>query len=222
MLEIGAVGQVFLRLVILFVAALFVVRIMGNRTVGQLSPFDFVIMVGIGDIIVAGAMDRNPTLIAGAEGLLALLVLQQVIAYLALKNTTLRKWFEGIPITLVKDGKILKDNFNKTQFNFDDLRQELHKKGLDFTDLKDIQLARLESCGEFSLIRTPETEPLTKRDFENYIKSIYENPLSLTGEKWAKFESFMNDVDYLATYIKQLNQNLPSQSDNQVIKNINN
>ncbi|HML87319.1 MAG TPA: DUF421 domain-containing protein [Methylomusa anaerophila] len=221
-MEIGAVGQVFLRLVILFVAALFVVRIMGNRTVGQLSPFDFVIMVGIGDIIVAGAMDRNPTLIAGAEGLLALLVLQQVIAYLALKNTTLRKWFEGIPITLVKDGKILKDNFNKTQFNFDDLRQELHKKGLDFTDLKDIQLARLESCGEFSLIRTPETEPLTKRDFENYIKSIYENPLSLTGEKWAKFESFMNDVDYLATYIKQLNQNLPSQSDNQVIKNINN
>ncbi|WP_373657453.1 DUF421 domain-containing protein [Sporomusa acidovorans] len=183
---------------------------MGNRTVGQLSPFDFVIMVGIGDIIVAGTMDQNPTLETGIESLIVLLVLQQLIGYLALKNTTLRKWFEGTPVTLVQKGQLIKENFAKTHFNYDDLRQELHKKGLDMSDLTMIESARLESCGEFTMIRTPENEPLTKKDFESYIKSVYDNPLSLAGEKLTKFEQFMDNVQFLAENLRQqqgLNKN---------------
>ncbi len=203
MLDSGSMGQVFLRLMILCAVALIVVRLMGNRTVGQLSPYDFIIMVGIGDIIVAGTMDQNPSLVAGIEVLVALLLLQQLLGYLALKNKTLRKWFEGTPVTLIKDGRLLKENFAKTHFNYDDLRQELHKKGLDMSDLNMIETARLESCGEFTMVRTPETEPLTKKEFENYIKSIYDNPLSLAGEKWTKFEKFMDDVQFLAIHLRE-------------------
>lgn len=203
MFDSASLGQVFLRLLLLCTVALVVVRLMGNRTVGQLSPFDFVIMVGIGDIIVAGTMDQNPTVQAGIESLLILLALQQLIGYLALKNTSLRKWFEGTPVTLVQKGRVLKENFAKTHFNYDDLRQELHKKGLDMSDLPIIETARLESCGEFTMVLTPENEPLTKREFEHYITSIYDNPLSLAGEKWVKFESFMDDVQLLAAHLRQ-------------------
>jgi uncharacterized membrane protein YcaP (DUF421 family) len=201
--DTSLLSQVFLRLLILCVVALLVVRLMGNRTVGQLSPFDFVIMVGIGDIIVAGTMDQNPTLQAGIESLVILLVLQQLIGYLALKNKTLRKWFEGTPVTLIQNGRLLKENFAKTHFNYDDLRQELHKKGLDMSNLQLIENARLESCGEFTLVRTPENEPLTKNEFENYIKNLYDNPLSLAGEKWAKFETLMDDIQFLAAHLRQ-------------------
>lgn len=210
MFESSLLVQVLLRLLLLCTVALLVVRLMGNRTVGQLSPFDFVIMVGIGDIIVAGTMDQNPTLGAGIESLIALLVLQQLIGYLALKNTTLRKWFEGTPVTLVQKGQLIKENFAKTHFNYDDLRQELHKKGLDMSDLTMIESARLESCGEFTMVRTAENEPLTKKEFESYIKSVYDNPLSLAGEKWTKFEQFMDNVQFLAENLRQqqgLNKN---------------
>lgn len=183
---------------------------MGNRTVGQLSPFDFVIMVGIGDIIVAGTMDQNPTLQAGVESLVILLVLQQLIGYLALKSKTLRKWFEGTPVTLVQNGRLLKENFAKTHFNYDDLRQELHKKGLDMSNLNLIETARLESCGEFTMVRTPENEPLTKNEFENFIKNIYDNPLSLTGQKLVQFEKFMEDVQFLAAHLRQQQEITPS------------
>lgn len=203
MLDGGSIGHVILRLVILCTIAMIVVRMMGNRTVGQLSPFDFIIMVGIGDIIVAGTMDEHPTLEAGVVGLVLLLVLQQLMGYLALKNNTMRKWFEGTPVTLIKDGRILRDNLTKIHFNYDDLRQELHKQGLDFSDLNVIEVARLESCGEFTIVRTSECEPLTKKQFEDSVKSIYDNPLSLAGEKWTKFESFMDDVQLLATHLRQ-------------------
>ncbi|MBP2661560.1 MAG: hypothetical protein H6Q69_4592, partial [Firmicutes bacterium] len=116
MFETADVGQVLLHIVVLFTIALIVVRLMGNRTVGQLSPFDFVIMVGIGDIIVTASMDKTQTIFRGIEGLVALLALQQLIAYVSLKNLTLRKWVEGTPITLVQDGKILRENFIKNHF----------------------------------------------------------------------------------------------------------
>ena len=57
-------------------------------------------MVGIGDIIITASMDKGQTLFAGIEGLVALLVLQQLLSYLSLKNTTLRKWVEGTPVIL--------------------------------------------------------------------------------------------------------------------------
>jgi len=210
--QLENIGHVLLYIVILFTVALIVVRLMGSRTVGQLSPFDFIIMVGIGDIIVTASMDKGQTLFTGIEGLVALLVLQQLLSYLSLKNTTLRKWFEGTPVVLIQEGKIIRDNFAATNFNYDDLRQELHKQGMDMTDLSDIKLARLESCGAFSIIKRPELEPLTKRDFELYLKNIHTNPLSPLGQEWLKIEQYMSEVHYLVEYLKTQDASQPKNS----------
>lgn len=197
------VGRIFLEMVATFFAAVFVVRVMGNRAVGQMSPFDFVIMVGIGDVLANVAMDREQTIWHGLEALLALLVLQQVVAYLALKNTTLRKWFEGTPVTLIENGRILKDNLVKTQFNFDDLRQELHKQGMDFANLQDIKLARIESCGDFSLVRQPQAEPLTRDDLTNFFTDMYHNPLSPLGRQVVRLDKVLQDLEQVLPYLRQ-------------------
>ena len=200
------VGQIIIRMTIIFAVALIVVRMMGNRAVGQLSPFDFVLMVGIGDIVGNVALGGNEAILPGAEGLVAILLLQQSLSWLALKNVTLRKWFEGAPITLIENGKILTQNFIKHKVNYDDLRQELHKTGMDITSIRDIHAARLESCGDFSIILTPEAEPLTRHDFENYIASIYSNPLSPLGKEIATFNKFMEDMHIIAAHLKKQNE----------------
>ncbi len=213
-------GQVLFQITVLFFIALIVVRLMGNRTVGQLSPFDFVIMVGIGDIIVSAAMDPNQSIFRGLEGLLALLILQQGIGYLSLKSPLLRKWFEGTPVTLIQDGEIIKENFKKTQFNFDDLRQELHRQGLDMTDLQDIQIARLESCGTFTVIKKPDKEPLTRKDMEQYLSSMYQNPLSPLGQQWIRLERLTEDLHFIVTQNQKdrgnkeaIEQTMPSENE---------
>ncbi|KYZ77653.1 hypothetical protein AXX12_18140 [Anaerosporomusa subterranea] len=203
MFEYNNAGLIILRLALIFTAALIVVRKMGNRTVGQLSPFDFVLLVGIGDIVVTIALETDRSLLPGIETLVGLLLLQQILGWLALKSTTLRKWVEGVPIELIEDGRLLKDNFVKTHFNYDDLRQELHKQGMDLSNLKDIKLARLESCGEFTVVRTWETEPLTRGDFEAYLNSSTDNPLSPQGRRWARIEQALEDVHFIAETLKQ-------------------
>lgn len=199
----NGVGRILIEIVGIFIAALIVVRIMGNRTVGQFSPFDFVLMVGIGDIVGNVALDRDVNLLGGMEGLLGLLLLQQILARLSLKSTVLRKWFEGTPVVVVQDGKVLRENLAKTQFNLDDLRQELHKKGLDFSNLQDVKIARLESCGEFSVIKVSDMEPITRRDLDNFFQKLSENPLSPAGASLAKLEQLAADVRVLAEYVRE-------------------
>lgn len=201
-MESGNVGHVLLEMGIIFVAALVVVRLMGNRTVGQFSPFDFVLMVGIGDIVGNVALDRQTNIFTGAEALIGLLILQKLLSWSSLKSRVLRKWFEGTPVELIENGQIIKENLTKTQFNLDDLRQEMHKQGLAFTDLPNIKLARLESSGDFSIIMVDEMEPLTRRDLKNFITSLSENPLSPQGTGWAKLDQLAADVRVLAEYIK--------------------
>ena len=203
------IWTVLARFLLVGLGALTVVRLMGNRSVGQLSPFDFVIMVGVGDLIISGAMDQKPTVFYCLTVLFVLLALQQLMGYLSLKSLFFRRWLEGAPVLLIQDGQLLKDNMRKTHFNYDDLRQELHKQGLDMTDLKNIRLARLESCGTFSVILEPQAAPLAKCDLEEFFKNIYDNPLSLPGEKWAKIEKMMTDLDYVANYLKGEAQKKP-------------
>jgi uncharacterized membrane protein YcaP (DUF421 family) len=214
------VWHVFLRFMIVCVGALLVVRLMGSRTVGQLSPFDLIIMIGIGDIIIAGAMDQRPTVAHCLLVLFVLLILQQLMGYASLKSAFFRKVFEGLPIVLIEKGKPVDENLVRTQLNYDDLRQELHKQGMDMTDIKDIEIARLESCGYFSVIMQKDANPLTKRDFDDYLKNIYDNPLSFGGEKWTKIEKLMNDVEYLANYLKEHSKPPPALPDNTFDPNI--
>lgn len=202
-MELGGVGQILLRMVAIFMIALVVVRLMGNRTVGQFSPFDFVLMVGIGDIVGNVALDRNYSLLVGVEALAGLFILQQVLSWSSLKSVKLRKWFEGAPVVLIDNGRIVSENLVRTQFNLDDLRQELHKQGLDFTNLQDIKLARLESSGDFSVIKTQDMEPLTRRDFNQFIRSMTENPLSPSGMTAARMEQLFTDVKLMAEYVNK-------------------
>lgn len=196
--DLTVAASTFGLILLLCMMALVVIRLMGNRTVGQLSPFDFVIMVGIGDIIVTTVMDKNQSLSAGAGGLLALLALQQLLSYLSLKSTLLRRWFEGVPVVLIRNGKILEENFRKTRFNYDDLRQELHKLGMDMSEVKDIKLARLESCGVVTIIKSQDLEPVSKRDVETYLRSLEENPLSPMGKEWTELKRMVREVHAIA------------------------
>ncbi len=200
--------QVFKLLVFLCGVSLFVVRIMGNRTVGQFSPFDFIMLVGIGDIMVSTAMDKTITLASGFGGMAALLLLQQVFSFLSLKSKLIRKWVEGTPIVLIQDGKILTENLRKARVNYDDLRQELHLQGLEMSNVADIKLARLESSGDFSIVKISEKEPITREDLFRLCEEAEHDPLSIVGEQMTRIRRMAKQVDEIQKSIQNIERDI--------------
>lgn len=146
----------------MYFLALIMIRLLGKRALGELGPFDFVVMTGVGDTVISVALDRSIPYYEGIVVLATLALLEYFIGYLGLKNGRLSNLISGVPVVLIKNGKINKKNLAREKFNIDDLMQELRKKGV--RDIKDVEKGILESCGGFSVILKEEKEPPSRDD----------------------------------------------------------
>lgn len=151
-----------LRAVGMYFLALLMIRVLGKRALGELGPFDFVVMTGVGHMVVSIALDKSIPFYEGIVILATLAVLEFLVGFVSLKNQGLSNLITGKPVVLIENGKIIKKNLAREKFNVDDLLQELRKRGI--RDLTDVEKGILESCGGFSVILRQEEEALTRKD----------------------------------------------------------
>ncbi len=151
-----------LKAAIMYFMALIMIRFLGKRALGELGPFDFVVMTGVGHTVVSVALDKSIPFWEGMVILATLAGLEYLMGFIALKNQTLANVITGKPVILISEGKIIKENLRKEKFNVDDLMQELRKQGI--RDLDEVDKGILESCGGFSVLLREEDEPVSRRD----------------------------------------------------------
>jgi len=146
----------------MYFMALIMIRLLGKRALGELGPFDFVVMTGVGHTVVSVALDRSIPFYEGIIILATLAVLEYAMGYASLKNQRLSDLIVGRPVVLIDNGRIIKENLRKEKFNVDDLLQELRKQGV--RDIDEVDKGILEACGGFSVIMKEGDEPITRRD----------------------------------------------------------
>ncbi|PKM76066.1 MAG: hypothetical protein CVU90_14425 [Firmicutes bacterium HGW-Firmicutes-15] len=151
-----------LRVAGMYFLALIMIRFLGKRALGELGPFDFVVMTGVGDTVISVALDRSMPYYEGIVVLATLAILEYIMGYLGLKSGRLSNLITGVPVVLIDNGKIIRKNLAREKFNVDDLLQELRKKGV--RDIQDVDKGILESCGGFSVILKEEEEAVSRRD----------------------------------------------------------
>lgn len=154
--------EFIIRAVGMYFMAMVMVRVLGKRALGELGPFDFVVMVGVGHTVVAIALDKSIPVSEGIAVLLTFAALEYMVSFLALKNAKISSWISGKPKTLIENGCILRENLRREMFNVDDLMQELRKQGI--RDVNQVEKGILEACGGFSVILKEDDQPVTCRD----------------------------------------------------------
>ncbi|HQA07254.1 MAG TPA: DUF421 domain-containing protein [Syntrophomonadaceae bacterium] len=151
-----------IRAVVMYVMALVMIRLLGKRALGELGPFDFVVMTGVGHTVVSVALDRSIPYYEGIIILATLAGLEYMMSIMALKSQRLSNIIVGKPVVLIENGRIIRENLAREKCNVDDLMQELRKQGI--RDIDEVEKGILESCGGFSVILKEEDEPVTRRD----------------------------------------------------------
>jgi uncharacterized membrane protein YcaP (DUF421 family) len=149
-MEIMRALTVIYKTMIIYFIILLVIRIMGKREVGQLSPFDLVIAIMIGELAVFPIEERQITLLEGLLPIFLLGLLEILLAFVSLKSNTLRGFINGRPEILIRDGQIKYQALRRTKYNVNDLLQQLRKK--DIFDLANVELAILETSGDLSVL----------------------------------------------------------------------
>ncbi|HNX93201.1 MAG TPA: DUF421 domain-containing protein [Syntrophomonas sp.] len=151
-----------LRVAGMYFLAMIMIRILGKRALGELGPFDFVVMTGVGDTVISVALNKSMPLSDGIIVLATLAFLEYVIGYLSLKSGRLSNILTGKPVVLIENGKIIRKNLAREKFNVDDLLQELRKKGI--REIGEVERGILEACGGFSVILKEGDETVTRKD----------------------------------------------------------
>lgn len=132
----------------LLVALIF--RIMGKREVGQLGTFDLVVFILIAEL-VAMAIEHKDKFILHLLPVIILVILQILIAKLSLKSIKFRRFIDGKPVIIIKNGIINFKNMIDQRYTLDDLLLQLREK--DIRSIDEVDYAILEINGKLSVFK---------------------------------------------------------------------
>lgn len=164
-----------------YLVTIIMVKLMGKREIGQLSPMDFVVGVIIGSVAAAPMVDLELSLLPTLVPIILLGVLEIVAAQLVLKSLKFRLFLEDKPTVLIRNGKILMQNLTHVRMNLDDVKQELRAQGV--ANINEVAEGTLESDGTFSIIKKPEAQPLTPQNLQAASRQNVEQLLALHAQK---------------------------------------
>jgi len=150
------------RTVFVYFLVLLIIRMMGKREIGQLSPFDFVVAIIIAEL---AAIPMEATDVPVWHSILPLVILgllEVVMSYATLFSRTLRGIVCGHPQLIIKSGRLLRNEMRKARYNLDDLLEQLREKGI--VEIGDVEFAILETSGKLSVILKSQHRPVTPAD----------------------------------------------------------
>src|SRR5512135_2430462 len=98
-----------------------VVRTSGRRTLGEMTSFDFVLLLVISEATQNAMVGNDFSLTNGALVILTLVGLDVALALAKRRWERLDRWIDGVPTILVEDGRLLTDRMRRARVGADDI-----------------------------------------------------------------------------------------------------
>ena len=143
--------DIVVRAAVMYFFVLLVTRIVGRRELSSLEPFDFVLLIVIGDLVQQGVTqnDFSMTGLMLAVGTIA--VLQAGISWVGYRSRKAALVLEGEPIVIVQDGQLLDANLRRERLDASEVLESARKQGMG--NLDEIAWGILETSGEITFIK---------------------------------------------------------------------
>lgn len=145
-----SIWEKILRSVVIYLFILLAFRFTGKRQVGQLTPFDLVVLLIISNVVQNALIGNDNSLGGGIIGAMTILALNILVVGLAFRFKPVQRLLEGEPTLLVHNGRVLRHNMDKEKITQEDLLSALRRFGL--ADVEKVRFAVLEENGQISVV----------------------------------------------------------------------
>ena len=139
------------RAAIVFLLLGLVIRLTGKREIAQLSAFDLILLVTMGDLIGQTVLQEDYSLTAGTLAVSTFAVLSLLTAWLLYHFPRTRPLLAGTPKVIIRDGKVVEGVAKDELVDVADLHEAARESGI--RDLQEVELAVLETDGSFSFFK---------------------------------------------------------------------
>jgi len=148
---------------VIYVLMLVVIRLLGKRTVGNLTAFDMIIALVMGDL-AGTAIYGQVSLSSAVTAVTALAALHYANSWLAFDRPRVGRILEGGPTVIVEHGHLVRSGLRRERMSEAEARAELRLEGVD--DLAEVREARVEPDGRVSVLREKWAEPIRRCDVD--------------------------------------------------------
>ncbi|MFS4459991.1 DUF421 domain-containing protein [Bdellovibrio sp. HCB2-146] len=139
-----------LRAVVIYAAVFLLLRIFGKKQLGEMSPFDFVLLLIISECISAAITGGDNSVAAALISVTTFILMNYTLDFLAFKSRKFEEVFDGKARVLIEKGK-LNDHVRRSEkLSEAEILSALREQGVK--NLDRVDLAVLEPNGKISVI----------------------------------------------------------------------
>ncbi|PLT31426.1 hypothetical protein CUU66_02690 [Peribacillus deserti] len=190
---------------LIFIVVLFVVtKILGKKHISQLSFFEYITGITLGDIAGEVILGEDMHIMHGVAGILVFSAISYISDILTLKSRKFRAVIEGRDTVFIQDGKIREKGLKKEKYTIEDLAALLRDKGV--FEIKDVEYAILEPKGKLSVLLKKENQPLTAKDLNLFLPNEKE-PQTIIMDGQVIYEALAKtgkNIQWVKTELKKL------------------
>jgi uncharacterized membrane protein YcaP (DUF421 family) len=139
-----------LRSAVVYLFLLALLRLTGKRQVGQLAPFDLVLLLVLSNAVQNAMNGGENSVTGGMITAVTLVAMNYLVAFGTYRSKWLASLIEGRPIVLVHEGCIKHDGMKQARLTTHELNSALRAEGCT---IEEVHYAVLENTGRISVLR---------------------------------------------------------------------
>jgi len=143
--------DIVLRATVMFAILFLLLRLLGKRELGQMTPFEFVVLVVMGDLIQQGVTHNDFSLTGATLAIITFAFWGLVLSWVTYLFPRAEKLLDGEPRIVIRDGSLIEDNLRRDRVTRAEVESEMRQAGI--ASMEDVAWGILEPQGKFSFIR---------------------------------------------------------------------
>lgn len=141
------------RTLAVYASVLVLLRLGGRRELGQLTPFDLVVILLVANAVQNAMVGADTSLGGGLVAAAVLVAVNFGVARLRLRSVRLRELVEGSPVVLVQHGTWVEPTLRKEGLTHEEVLAALREHG-EVDEITQVEMAVLEADGSVSVVPT--------------------------------------------------------------------
>ena len=142
--------ELVLRCVVVYTFLIVLLRISGKRQIGQLAPFDLVLLLVLSNSVQNSMNAGDNSLVGGLISAATLVGINAVFGFVTYRSKKLEALIEGRPQVLIHNGRIFEDVMKRAQLTHHELNAALRDAGCSCP--AEVHMAILENTGAISVV----------------------------------------------------------------------
>jgi uncharacterized membrane protein YcaP (DUF421 family) len=143
--------DIVLRATAIFFSLYLLVRLLGKRELAQLTPFELIVLIVMGDLIQQGVTHNDFSILGALLAVSTFAFWASAMSWATYLSRRAERLLDGEPRVVVRNGKILRRNLRRDRLTSAEIESEMRLAGI--AHLREVEWGIVEPHGRISFIK---------------------------------------------------------------------